>query len=506
MDSVDIDMPALGRPVHIGMLYNICTDNFLSGVLLWDEDAIDKNIHVDAKPGTRFKFTAEDSLTEKTKALDISASLKASFLGGLVEVGGSASYLKNRVSSVKQCRITMKYEVETEYKYIHFDELGQVMHPEVFEQQTATHVVIGLTYGAKAFMVFDRTASDEENRQEIQGQLDVMVKKIPKMEISGEGKVALTDEDKEKVERFRCTFFGDFRLDHNPSTYEEAVLVYKNLPKLLGEKGEKAMPVKIRLHPLKNLDSKAAMLVRNIRKELVSDVEDVMEKLHEAKIRANDLITQCKLIKAAAIEDKLTTFEDELDDYTVPLQKNLGKVLSAIRAGKEGEQKLENVLKFHAESSFSYSKMDKWLDEKETEIRVLRTHIDPLRRNPAVSIVPPGPELDPFIFNPRIDWLYVLNFTSLDYKEPYLSNLSECLSMEEFKKMDDIAVAHHCSVKEEAQPWYKDPSFTDRLGGVLSGFEYYVGSYKSIISYMPDPEKRGASLYLYNYGKLYSRD
>ncbi|XP_071381341.1 neoverrucotoxin subunit beta-like [Centroberyx affinis] len=76
MDSRSIKMPALGRPVHIGMLYNICTDNFLPGVLLWDEDAIDKNTHVQPKPHTCFDFTAEDSLTSKTNVLDMSVSMQ----------------------------------------------------------------------------------------------------------------------------------------------------------------------------------------------------------------------------------------------------------------------------------------------------------------------------------------------------------------------------------------------------------------------------------------------
>ncbi|XP_036376527.1 stonustoxin subunit alpha-like [Megalops cyprinoides] len=473
-------------------------------VSLWDDAAIDKHIHVDRKPSTRIKFTAEDSFSGKTNMLDMSVSMKASYLGGLIEVEGSASYLKNRVSSTKQCRMTMKYEAETEYKHVHINELGPVTYPQVFEQQGATHMVIGVTYGAKAFMVFDRMTSDEEEKQEIQAQLNVMIKKIPKMEISGEGKVSLADEEKKKVEGFSCTFYGDFMLKYNPSTYEEAVQVYKELPKLVGEKGGNAVPVKVHLYPLTNLNPKAAKLVREIRVTLVSDAENVLQELLEAKIRANDLIVQLTTIKVDYIEEKLTKFQDELDDYTTTLRQNLGKILSAIRAGTEEEQTLLKILKFHEESFFSQREMKKWLDEKDTEIQVLTTHINPLCKRPEVSIQPPGPKLDTFILNSRIDWLYVLNFTSLKYEEPYLSTLSECLSMAEFRNMENISVAHHHSIKEEGLPWYKDPRFTERIRSVLDEFESYIGSYKHIISYKPDPEYQGACFYLYNYGKLYS--
>ncbi|KAJ8362848.1 hypothetical protein SKAU_G00116790 [Synaphobranchus kaupii] len=457
MDSQDIEIAALGRPLYLGMLYNCLKDTFIPGISLWDQAAIKKDMNVESKPYTYLEVSASDSFSEKTKLMDVRASLKASFLAGLVEVGGSGSYLKDKMSSMKQCRVTMQYKQTTEYKQLTMTQLGKVMYPEVFDQKIATHVVTAVLYGAEAFMVFDQMALNEKDKQDIKGNMDVMIKKIPFVEISGSGKVVLTDEEKKKVEKFSCTFYGDYALEQNPASYEEAVLLYKQLPKLLGENQRKAVPVSVWLYPLTNLDSRAAQLVREIGVELVSHAEAVIGQLQEAKMRANDSFRQCEAIKVTDITDKLAEFQDKLASYTVNLLQNIRKVLPAIRAGTEGDQTLGNILKFHDNSSFSRNKMREWLDEKESEIGVLESYINSLG---SVAIVPPGPELNKVLCDPQYHNITMFTFTSLKYEEPYLSNLHECLASEEFNKMQEICVAYD---KAEAQPWFRNPQISKRM-------------------------------------------
>ncbi|MGH0168364.1 UNVERIFIED_CONTAM: hypothetical protein FKN15_054568 [Acipenser sinensis] len=98
MDSKTIEMAALGRALFPGMLYDCRSDSFIPGVTLWDAKAIKNNIDTRERPSSDFMISTSDSFKEKSNLLDVSASLKASFLGGLIEVGGSAKYLKNDVS------------------------------------------------------------------------------------------------------------------------------------------------------------------------------------------------------------------------------------------------------------------------------------------------------------------------------------------------------------------------------------------------------------------------
>ncbi|XP_061086594.1 cytolytic toxin-beta-like [Conger conger] len=351
MEEDTIQIAALGRPLHPGMLYDCRNDAYTPGISLWDPEAIKNNVDVKPQPLTHFNFGKSDSLSEKTKLMDIGASLKASFIAGLVKVGGSGSYLNDTLSSMRQCRATIHYKQTTEFKELTVTHLGKVIYPEVFDQKSATHVVTGVLYGVEVFMVFDQMASNEEDKKVIQGNLDSSISKIPKVDVSSSGKLKLTDTEMKKVQKFSCTFHGDLALENNPTTYEEAVQLYKNLPELMGD-GSEAVPMKVWLYPLTKLDKKATQLVTKIGVDKVALLEARMGQLQEAQMRADDVI----------------------------------------------QRSMKHVC--------------------------------------------------------------IYNFTSLKKEEPYISNLSECLDSEEFKKMQKISVAQKISFEEEAQPWFKDQNIS----------------------------------------------
>ncbi|XDV43718.1 hypothetical protein PO909_012143, partial [Leuciscus waleckii] len=237
---------------------------------------------------TDLKFSSSDSLSSKSDLMDISASLKLSFLGGLIEVGGSAKYLRDTKSSHKQSRVTMHYSDTSRFDQLTMTQLGQITYPQVFDQKTATHVVTAVLYGARAFMVFDHMSSEDESKQEIEGKLNVMVKKVPEFSIEGKGSVKMTDVEKKTAENITCTFHGDFHLEQNPTTYMEALDLYKKLPTLLKENPQSAVPINVWLYPLHLLDEKATQLVRDISTSLVSNTERIMEELGELERTCND--------------------------------------------------------------------------------------------------------------------------------------------------------------------------------------------------------------------------
>ncbi|KAK3519555.1 hypothetical protein QTP86_014836, partial [Hemibagrus guttatus] len=233
MESINMEIAALGRTLYPGMLYDCRRDSFIPGVTLWDKNALRDDLDVHQKPKTHLKFAASDSFSDKANLLDINASLKASFLSGLVEVGGSAKYLLDTKSSTHQCRITMQYSQTTKFEQLTMKELGNITYPQVFEQKTATHVVTAVLYGAQAFMVFDYTKEENKNKQEIEGNLHAMVKKIPTISIEGQASLNMTEDEKKMAENISVTFYGDIELEETPTTYREALEVYKTVPSLM---------------------------------------------------------------------------------------------------------------------------------------------------------------------------------------------------------------------------------------------------------------------------------
>ncbi|XP_067248587.1 stonustoxin subunit alpha-like [Chanodichthys erythropterus] len=504
MASKPIEVAALGRPLYPGMLYDCRSDTFIPGVTLWDKKSLSEDLDSHPQPMTNLKFSSSDSLSSKSSLLDVSASLKASFLGGLVEVGGSAKFLRDTKSSNQQSRVTMNHKETTRFEQLTMSHLGsaQITYPEVFDQKTATHVVTAVLYGAQAVMVFDLTFSEEENKQEIEGKLNVMVKNIPEFSIEGKGALEMTDGDKKVAESISCTFYGDVRLDQNPTTYMEALEVYKTLPTILKEKPQNAVPVKVWLYPLSLLDTKAAQLVRGITTRLVSNTEDIIEGLLEAERTCNDLSRNPLVNVFRDIKERLSLFQGSLNIYKTVLMKAVARVLPAIRGGGMEEKSLEDILKIHYSSPFNADMLNQWLDDAKFELDLLSSQTKMLEGIKTED----SNHLNILLLNPDIDVVVCLTFTSLKYEDQYLSNLKEFLESEEFKKLDEVVKkSSSMFITEE---WFNDPDVISKMRENLSLFRSFSETnkdekrYRFIISAISDPSSPGSSIYLYEKGKL----
>ncbi|KAL1276198.1 hypothetical protein QQF64_035821 [Cirrhinus molitorella] len=260
MASQHIELAAIGRPLFPGMLYGMLydchKDSFIPGVTLWGKKSLSENLDIRLQLLTDLKFSSSDSLSSKSRLLDVSASLKVSFLGGLVEVGGSAKYLRDTKSSNQQSRVTMHYSETTRFEQLTMTQLGQITYPQ--------------------------TISEDKCKAEIERELNVMAKKIPGFSFEGKAALQMTDEEKKTAEKIACTFHGDVHLQQNPTTYMEALELYKKLPTLLKENPQNVVPIKVWLYPLHLLDSKTAQLKRDVSTSALSNTVAIMERLDEA--------------------------------------------------------------------------------------------------------------------------------------------------------------------------------------------------------------------------------
>ncbi|XP_048067203.1 stonustoxin subunit alpha-like [Megalobrama amblycephala] len=524
-----MEVAALGRPLSLGMLYDCREDSFIPGVTLWDKKSLSENLHSHSQPRTDLKFSSSDSLSSKSNLLDISASLKASFMGGLVEVGGSAKYLRDTKSSNQQSRVTMFYSENTRFEQLTMSQLGQITYPQVFDQKTATHVVTAVLYGAQAAMVFDRTFSEEENKQEIEGKLNVMVKSIPAFTIEGEGSVHLKDDEMKMAEKISCTFHGDILLEQNPTTYMEALETYKTLPTLLKKNPQNAVPIKVWLYPLHLLNSKAAQLQREITTSLISDTEQIIEELGEAERTCNDLFKNTLANAFSDIKERLQLFQDSLSTYKTMLLRAVGRVLPAVRGGEEQEKSLEDILNMHRSSPFSADQLNKWLNDAKSELHILSSYTNRLQGINIIDSV----DLNTILFDPDVDKVVCFTFTSLKYEDPYLSTLKEFVKSDTSKFPEPFSVQSVKKwVKERSESgtgsstmrfpehsvtgisvnsspkWFKDFNIVKRIRENFSKFGRFAEANKDekrtrcIISAISNPSIAGSSIYLYEKGKL----
>ena len=98
------------------------------------------------------------------KELSEHVLLKVSFLGGLIEISGSANYLNHQREYENSYRFTRNYHGEG--RDISIDtELSKVNHNNC-NSPGATHVVTAVKYGFNAFMTFEVEKLDNEKGKE----------------------------------------------------------------------------------------------------------------------------------------------------------------------------------------------------------------------------------------------------------------------------------------------------------------------------------------------------
>ncbi|XP_072508410.1 stonustoxin subunit alpha-like isoform X2 [Notamacropus eugenii] len=492
-----VEIPALGRPLHLGTLYDCRSDTSIPGITLWDRETLQKNVVTEEQCKTDFDIITSDSMDEKANAMNIPAELKASVLGGLVEIGGSAKYLNDIKTSQQQARVTLKYSMTTKYSHLTMNHLGyqNIAYPDVFDNGTATHVVTAVLYGAQAFFVFDKKVSTNENVEDIEGTLKAEVKKIPQVSGKVGGKMKREDKQKKSTKEFRCKFYGDFVLETNPVTYEDAVKVYASLPKLLRGRG---VPLLVWLYPLEKLSSKAASLARRISISLVWDAQNTLEKLSEFDKRCHDMLEAPGLSVFSAAKEKIRLFQELNKQHRQLLQKEIAKALPEIRAGRAEEEELTRILTRESQSPFSTRRLSEFLDQKLQEMKVVNSYLTLLKEVPVIT---DQNELDNVVLGSPHRFVLVFAFTSLQ-EEPYLADWKQWLR-------NSATFSPDCEQKTYSL-WLEDSQTRRKARQLAESFSMCAKANHStektqfIVASVPDKENKGVSIYLYEMGLLVS--
>ncbi|KAL7372101.1 hypothetical protein ABVT39_010287 [Epinephelus coioides] len=498
MASEKKEVAALGRPFGLGMLYDARRDALIPGMTLWDKKTLQENTVEKSNHSSAFNISASDSIEDKSFLLDVSASLKLSFYSGLIEVGGSAKYLNDEKKFKNQSRVTCQYKATTNFKELLMINIltMDTKQIDVITKSGATHVVTGILYGANAFFVFDSEKLEASKVQNVQGSMEAVIRKIPTFSIEGHAEINLNDEEKDLTNKFSCKFFGDFILKSNPATFEDAVKVYVQLPQLLREKGENAVPLKVWLMPLKNLNTEAAELSKEISNALVERVQDALEDLSKTRIRCNDSLEDRVAENFPVIREELSHFQKLCSHFATNLRQTLVKKLPSIRDGKADESSVEELFEGRDKSPFSHEKLSKWLDDKEREIDIIRSCVDIME---GIKIVRNQTELDREVLAPDVENVLCFVFTSMERGDTYLDRMTTYL------KSSTLG-----STNEE--PWYFSDEIYSNMRNKAKAFRDFAKAQvnnnrlRFLIATISNEKYKGATIYHYKEGILVSED
>nr|XP_012563160.1 cytolytic toxin-beta-like [Hydra vulgaris]XP_047139501.1 cytolytic toxin-beta-like [Hydra vulgaris]XP_047139502.1 cytolytic toxin-beta-like [Hydra vulgaris] len=185
MNSSKLIRAALGNVAALGELYDARTDNFLN-LSIFNKKIPEEAINLTDNHFSDIHLIHSDSYSEKFSKLDVKGELQVSVLAGLFNPEGSGRYLSDIKTSAKAIKSSLLYNIKTmdEVLNIYHQDLKNIFALEAIETGLATHVVIGISWGANSILSCEYLNTESRDVTEVEGSLSAQLKKIGSL-ISG---------------------------------------------------------------------------------------------------------------------------------------------------------------------------------------------------------------------------------------------------------------------------------------------------------------------------------
>ncbi|XP_051719637.1 uncharacterized protein LOC127496077 isoform X2 [Ctenopharyngodon idella] len=427
-----IEIAALGRPLSLGTLYDSNSDSFSQDTFLWNESTIASMKLSLPRPQTEVKVLEADSLQERFRALETSPILRARTLQGLLKVSGAAAFLNHPGQSQHQDRVTLHYRTTTRLDMISQRLLQEGAPTSVINATTATHVIIAVFYGAQAFFVFD----SKNNISEKNTDMEKVVKRMTSLVCSN---IHLNVNEEAKSLLYHCYLYIDVGDWKSPVSFDKAVEIYGSLPTLLGSKGERAVPLKVWLYPLKKLnESSVCAALSGVSENMMLQAENILENLRKQIRVCQELMTSqanlTVIMWFPALKDKLIEFSELLQEYKEEFKREVTEIVEIFHVKDEKVQKrLQNLLERHKQSPFSAEKTNQWLENKEIELKTLNDC-----KAADITVVKSQAELQQVISHSQITRVMCLTLFSPDVEDLFLATLKQHIESHNIIQNDSL--------------------------------------------------------------------
>ena len=231
----------LGRTICLGCLYYGADDFIATSENFWDPETITNHAEEKKRWNVRGSAIIDQNSLERLNNFHIDASLKLSFLGGLIDVHGSAEYLREQREKVNSVGVSYLYEVTYGTKSLTQKLKKKKDHGDLCQDEMVgkpggpTHVVASITRGQRAVFSFKYDTKDTQANSKVEGFLKVAVDLLPGFAINGEANIKISEDEKITASELKCSFNSDFQMPKIPTNFKEAVEEYQRLGNLSDE-------------------------------------------------------------------------------------------------------------------------------------------------------------------------------------------------------------------------------------------------------------------------------
>ncbi|KAL3441269.1 hypothetical protein BJX65DRAFT_313943 [Aspergillus insuetus] len=370
MPFVTMTRPALGQVASLGDLYDARTDTFSAISLFTKTPAPSAITSIDNHSST-IKYVHTESYKEKFDHFGISSQLSASVAAGMVSVGGSGRYLTTRRDTKLTVESSLIYNITTVIERVNFQlqDLDECLALDTLKDDIATHVVADISWGSRNIVTVRQAISREDDANVMTGNLDARLKSI-----NASAGVDLTKASSATVldNSFDVTVEGDVVATDGsvPRDLAGVEAYIGNVPKYISAtNGGKGKPLFYCLLPLSDL---ARLLKVQIAKEIT--LRELSSQCADQFVQAFDEIVSIRqdindyrsLLwshREYISQDDFCACTDalfKLRTSETRLREQYKKAISNVRAGKEDEVILWEVLNEFKNSGISLNRLIKF--------------------------------------------------------------------------------------------------------------------------------------------------
>lgn len=198
-------------------------------------------------------------------------------------------------------------------------------------------------------------------------------------------------------------------------------------------------------------------------------------------MRCNDCQADPVVQKFSQLQKELTRFYTLVGDYEFSLQQMMAEKFPLIREGKEKESSVEKVIQDRDKSPFSRENLEKWLDQKEREINVMRSCLGILKDT---KIVRSETELHRELLGADAEDLLCFAFTSLGIADAGLDVMAKYLDSGEIGTVSEDLWYYSNPVITKMRA---DAEIVNELGKTLK--------FATLVAAIDNSELQGGSIY-----------
>ncbi|XP_028408705.1 uncharacterized protein LOC114531265 [Dendronephthya gigantea] len=299
---------------------------------------------------------------------------RAASIGALYDVRteqflmyGSGAYFNEEKKSARTQSMSLVYKIRTineEFMLPFMRQNRDKIDLEILkagEDLLATHVVVAIDWGAVCSITCQCENSDGKDESTVKGALGVHLEKLKAIvNVEGSAKVDIKNLQKEKLQNFTFKCKSDVSTTDKdlPTTFEGALEIAKNLPKIVKQTNKgKGVPILYMLMPLEivtkifRLPITLELHFSSVREDSIKRVAQFMESVISKRQKLFDVQKDLHTFEEFVAESSLSAIDKCMDSITLDESTFKHKLQELVKKVRRQEADVSSLDQFVSESS-----------------------------------------------------------------------------------------------------------------------------------------------------------